>query len=432
MFSEEIFFDKLSSLLPRPQQQKILLAASGGVDSMCLLYLLHQYCPYLEVAHVNYHLRGQDSNDDETVVRNFCIQHQIPFHIYSVTSKDGQPVGGSIQLWARDLRYRFFYQVMHQFGLDYLFTAHHLNDQLETFLINLSRGSGLRGLAGIPKRGHQIIRPLLETPKVALYEFAKKHQIPYREDLSNTKSDYLRNFIRNIIAPELLHTNPNFLDNFKKSIGIVAEAQDFIQENISQKIKNLTLKDSPKEIELDREALSKESDFVKYEILSRFGFTDRKAYHKIFNAETGRQFISDSHRLIIHRQVLIITAISVSSPLDSEEIILDYTVGQPIRLRDYICLDNYKEQIWYFDTMALEFPLKLRHKREGDVFYPKGMRGKKKVSKFFKDEKLSILAKPKVWLLCDAQDRVLGIIPLRQDGRWANTQGNLQQISIIL
>lgn len=417
MLSEQIFEDQLSEILPQYQSKKILVAVSGGVDSMVLFHLLKSRVAHLEVAHINYHLRGQDSNDDEVLVRNYCEQNQTPFHIYNVTEKDQKPQG-SIQLWARELRYRFFKTVMAEQQLDYLATAHHLNDQLETFIINLSRGSGIKGLAGIPEHRKQIIRPLLHFSKAEIYTYADTHQIPFREDGSNTKNDYLRNFIRNTISPKLLETNPNFLEHFGNSLNYLREASDFIDEEITQKLQQITIKKTSEAWVISKDKLAQLSEFAQYEILKRLGFKAKAEHYKIFEAETGSVFYGNDYQLLINREELILTPIS-NELTHEDEVLIDVPYSKEIDLKDYISVDFDKSFEWYFDETQLQFPLKLRKQKGGDQFQPIGMKGKKKVAKFFKDEKLSILAKSKMWLLCDASDTILGVAPLRQDGRYA-------------
>ncbi len=167
-------------------EDRFLLAVSGGADSMVLLHLFQQTGVNFQVAHVNYRLRGNDSDADEELVRNYCSAKNIRFHLYTVSDKDEKPEA-SIQLWARDLRYRFFRQIQQKENFNYLVTAHHLNDQLETFLINLSRGTGIRGLCGITEFSDDILRPLLHFSKEDIYRFAGENKIPFREDRSNAK-----------------------------------------------------------------------------------------------------------------------------------------------------------------------------------------------------------------------------------------------------
>lgn len=213
MLSQENFNENLQALIGEEKSPSFLLAVSGGVDSMVLLYLISNFKSQISnsfvVAHINYKLRGKDSDLDQKLVEEFCENHQIKLHIYQVSEKDQKPENASIQLWARELRYRFFREIQERENLKYLITAHHLNDQLETFFINLSRGSGITGLSGIPTNENQILRPLLPFSKEEIYAFAKENDIPFREDISNAKNDYLRNKIRNTIIPHFLDLTPH-------------------------------------------------------------------------------------------------------------------------------------------------------------------------------------------------------------------------------
>ena len=432
MLSPENFLKELHLLLPFPEQKSFLLAVSGGVDSMALLELFRfhkeNFDFSFEVAHINYGLRGADSDADQNLVEHFCSAHNIPFHLYKVTEKDNKPKN-SIQLWARDLRYNFFSEIMQKENIDFLATAHHLNDQLETFFINLSRGSGINGLCGIPAKENNILRPLLGFTKEEIYAFAEENGIPFREDVSNQKNDYLRNKIRNIITPNLLNINSDFLQDFSKSILILKETKDFIQQQTDEILSKITIKNSSDERILEREKLSQETEFAQFEILRKFGFDKRKEIKKIFTAETGKTFQSEENILLINRNQLIIKKRELNT--DNEEVILNEEAQ--------IDLSQWTENnadahpyFWIFDKDKLHFPLKIRRKQDGDFFYPKGFNGKKKISKFFKDEKISIFAKSKIWLLCDAENRVMGILPMRQDRRFLPDEETKNTIKIKL
>ena len=413
-----------------PQESSFLLATSGGVDSMVLAYLFQVSGFNFQVAHVNYHFRGEDSNNDQKLVEDFCAQYKIVLHIYDVSEEEKKKMK-SLQNWARELRYRFFNNIREKENIDYLVTAHHLNDQLETFIINLSKASGIKGLSGIPDNENQIIRPLLEFSKDEIYEFAQKHAIQFREDTSNKKNEYLRNKIRNQIVPHLLETNENFLKNFGRSINFLSQTKDFVQAQIEEKLQQITSSKNETWV-LNKEKLTEESKFVQFEILRKFGFEDEKEIFKIFIAQTGSCFYSHSYQLIVNRNELILIdkKKQESTTPKKTEIILPENKELQITdfFDDYVCSNT----TWLFDADKLVFPLKIRKKKAGDVFFPKGMNGKKTVTKFFKDEKMSILAKQKIWLLCDYNDRILGIIPLRQDGRFlpSHTTKNILNIKI--
>lgn len=433
MLERKSFKNQLKKIIDSPENHTYLLAVSGGADSMVLASLFLSIKDNMrdmgfgfQVAHINYKLRGEDSDLDQKVVQDFCEKHHIPFHLYEVSEKDQKPEN-SIQLWARELRYAFFRQIQEKENLEFLATAHHLNDQLETFIINLSKASGINGLSGIPVNDNRILRPLLPFSKEEIYEFARINNIDYREDLSNKKNDYLRNKIRNEIVPKLLETNDHFLENFKKSISYLNQTKDFVQEQIREIEKKLSTFNQD-HIILSKEKLQLESDFVQFEILKKYGFDREEEIPKIFKAENGSSFFSNDFELKIGRDELVFFNRSVKRKPKDEIILIedfDFTGDQiNMNLKDIIedIEEINKTFEWDFDADKLRFPLQLRQQQEGDIFYPSGFSGKKKVSKFFRDEKLSILAKQKIWLLTDSNDNVLGIIPFRQDRRYAKDE----------
>ena len=420
------FKNQLEKLVKNPENHSYLLAVSGGADSMVLASLFQGSGLTYQVAHINYKLRGEDSDLDQKTVQDFCEKNHVQFHLYEVSEKDKKPEN-SIQLWAREIRYRLFREIRKQENLDFLVTAHHLNDQLETFIINLSKASGISGLSGIPAGRNNTIRPLLHFSKEEIYEYAEKNKIDFREDLSNKKSDYLRNKIRNEIVPRLLETNEHFLENFKKSSSYLNQTRDFVEKQIEEIENRLTLFNPEHKI-LSKEKLSLESAFVQFEILKKYGFDQEEEIPKIFTAENGSSFFSKDYHLIINRNELILVDKNKEQET-KDEILLIESFDSPENLMS-LSLENTIENIeginnnfdWDFDAAKLQFPLRLRKHQDGDEFYPSGFSGRKKVSKFFRDEKLSILARPKIWILCDSKNSVLGIIPLRQDRRYAKDE----------
>ena len=424
------FQNHLERLLNQAQQKTYLLAVSGGVDSMVLADLFQVSGFNFHIAHINYHLRNEDSDLDQKLVSDFCEKHQIPFHLYEVSQKDNQPEN-SIQNWARELRYRFFREIQNKENLDFLVTAHHLNDQLETFIINLSKASGIRGLSGIPKNENGIIRPLLDFSKDEIYDFAKQNQIEFREDKSNQKTDYLRNKIRHNIVPELEKINPDFLTSFSKSINFINQAKQVLNDLVDEKMNDFETNFETGQIIINKEKFGKESDLIRFEIFKKLGFTDEKEMQKILTARTGSIFYIPDFRLLVNRNELILEPVSDCTELENEEITLEIFENQ------IIIPENIKTEIqefgtcfWKIDKQKVQLPLKLRKKQEGDLFFPIGMIGKKKISKFFKDEKLSILAKQKIWLVCDADEQVLGVLPFRQDGRFSSDNSDYLEVKI--
>ncbi|WP_153396004.1 tRNA lysidine(34) synthetase TilS [Chryseobacterium vaccae] len=433
--------NELKNLVSHPEKRSYLLAVSGGADSMVLASLFRDFRDEIQnsefkiqIAHINYKLRGKDSDLDQETVQDFCEKNNIPFHLYEVSEKDRKPEN-SIQLWARELRYDFFRKIKEQEQLEFLVTAHHLNDQLETFLINLSKASGIKGLSGIPANDNHILRPLLHVSKDEIYKFAEKNDIAFREDLSNKKSDYLRNKIRNEIVPKLLETNNHFLNNFKRSMFYLNQTKDFAEKQI-QEIENKLTVFNPDHKILSKEKLDQESDFVKFEILKKYGFDQENEIPKIFKAENGSSFFSKEYQLIVSRDEFIFINLNLKQEIKKEII-----VAENIDLSEALLtinLQNCIEDIdginnnfnWDFDAERIQFPVYLRKQQDGDEIYPSGFSGKKKVSKFFRDEKLSILARQKIWILCDNNNSVLGIIPLRQDRRYAKGEKTKRVLKI--
>lgn len=432
MLKKLSFKDQLENLIHQPEHHTYLLAVSGGADSMVLASLFQDLGFTFHVAHINYKLREEDSNLDQKVVQDFCETNKIPFHLYEVSEKDQKP-DNSIQLWARELRYTFFKQIQQQENLEFLVTAHHLNDQLETFIINLSKAAGINGLSGIPVNDNNILRPLLQFSKEEIYEFAKENAIKFREDLSNKKSDYLRNKIRHEIVPKLLETNEYFLENFKKSSSYLNQTKDFVQNQIKEIENKLSTFNKDHKI-LSKEKLDQESNFVKFEILKKYGFSQEEEISKIFIAENGSSFFSKEYQLIINRNELIFSPLNTSDILKEipEEIILKINEDQEIILSESIDFGTSAAETleWHLDLEKIAIPLKLRKKKEGDLFFPIGMTGKKKVSKFLRDEKLSFFEKETAWLLCDAKDQILGILPYRQDRRFSTSKHTQKTLKI--
>jgi len=433
MLEKSSFISQLKNLVHEPENHTYLLAVSGGADSMVLASLFKDLGNKIkgsefkfQVAHINYKLRGNDSDLDQKTVQDFCEKNHIKFHLYEVSEKDRKP-DNSIQLWARELRYAFFKEIQEKENLEFMVTAHHLNDQLETFIINLSKAAGINGLSGIPSNDNYILRPLLNFSKKEIYQFAEQNNIPFREDLSNKKNDYLRNKIRNEIVPMLMDTNDHFLENFKKSSLYLNQTKDFVQKQIQEIENRITIFNQDYKI-LSKEKLDQESDFVKFEILKKYGFNQEEEIPKIFKAENNSSFFSKEYQLIVNRDELIFIDKSNEKEIEEEIVLIshfDFSENQiNINLVDYIeSIDGINKGFeWDFDADKLHFPLRLRKQKEGDELYPSGFSGKKKVSKFFRDEKLSILARQKIWILTDSNDSVLGIIPFRQDRRYAKNE----------
>ncbi len=303
MLNIHTFKENLSLLTTNFLKKNYLLAVSGGVDSMVLALLFKMSDLKFEIAHINYKLRGEDSDLDQKVVQDFCKKFDIKLHLYEVSGKDQKPQN-SIQIWARNLRYDFFRKILIDENLDYIVTAHHLNDELETFFINLSRGSGIKGLSGIPANENQILRPLLNFTKEELYDFAAQNNIDFREDKSNEKDDYLRNKIRNQLTPKILEIFPNFLEQFNESLAHLSSVNQFYQEEIERSFQEVFISGNDDEFIINKEKLLVKNKILVVEIIRKLGFTGIEI-EKIISAKNGKFFRSSTYEISIKKKEII-------------------------------------------------------------------------------------------------------------------------------
>ena len=280
--------------------KKFLLAVSGGADSAVLSHLFRVSDFEFQIAHVNYHFRGEDSNLDQKIVQDFCKKNNIKFHLKDISEEEKTEMK-SLQNWAREIRYNFFFNLLKKENLDFIVTAHHLNDELETFIINLSRGSGIKGLSGIPKNENRILRPFLTFSKSEIYAFAEENNIDFREDKSNQKDDYLRNKIRNQIVPKMVEVFPNFLEQFSESLGYLDTVNQFFHEEIQKTFEEIFIDGNEYDFTLNKEILFQKHKTIIIEIIRKLGFTGIEI-EKIMSSENGKFFRSSTHEITIKRK----------------------------------------------------------------------------------------------------------------------------------
>lgn len=431
----DLFQNHLQDELPFLKEKRLLIAVSGGIDSMVLLHLLHQLKYAIEVAHCNFQLRGAESDGDESFVRKVCNELKVPFHLQQFdTKKIAESSKQSIQLTARKLRYDWFYEVLEKEQCDYILTAHHLDDSLETFFINLSRGTGLEGLTGIPMQNDKIIRPLLGFPRNALMDYAEKNAIQWREDSSNASDKYLRNKLRHDVIPILKELNPNFLESFLKTQNYLKEAQSIVTDGKNLVYKEVVSEQTDGSLSIDIELLVKHSNYAAYlyQWLKEYGFTAWNDIADLVYAQSGKQVFSATHILLKDRDRLILSSIKES--LHKEVFAIEKNSSQVnIPLKFEFCnlsdISDSDSNSIFVDEDLLQFPLQLRKWEEGDVFHPLGMQGTKKVSKYFKDEKLSLIDKSNKWLLC-SDNQIIWIVGMRQDNRFKVTTNTTRIVKI--
>ncbi|GER59420.1 tRNA lysidine(34) synthetase TilS [Patiriisocius marinus] len=416
------FQSHLSKTFPDLKNQKILLAFSGGLDSTVLLTLLHQLGYNVAAAHCNFSLRNMESDEDEIFVKTYCKKLGIPIYIETFDTKTfANDQKQSTQMAARTLRYTWFEELMEKESFDVLATAHHADDDLETFLINLSRGTGLRGLIGIPETNNRIIRPLLPFSRAEILSWAKIEQLHWREDSSNSSRAYTRNQLRLDVIPNLKKSKKRFLESFKTTKEHLIKSQALVEDYLSL-VYNLiiTQREDGYQISIDKLKELPNTEALLYELLAPFGFTDHKAVLDILNAQAGKYVISPSHRLLKDRNSLILTENVIKEPNKCHWIKKNQkNINNPLNISltptNKMGLTNLSTI--YVDSEYLTFPLCVRKWQQGDVFQPFGMKGNKKLSKFFKDEKLSLAAKEALWILT-SDDKIVWVIGYRADDRF--------------
>ena len=431
------FQNHLASRFPFLENKKLFLAVSGGLDSMVLLHLFNQLPYEIAVLHCNFQLRGLESFGDQDFIQNYCDQNNIPiFTTQFDTEAFAKDYKLSTQVAARELRYSWFYELLETKKFDFILTAHHADDNLETFIINLTRGTGLDGLTGIPEQNDKIIRPLLPFSRDEILTYAEENKIQWREDSSNASNKYLRNKIRHDLVPMLKEINPAFLNAFQKTQSYLQESLEMV-EDASIMIYQQVAKEEGDDIHFDLKQLKKlpNNRSYLYQWLKEFGFAAWNDIYDLVEGQSGKQVFSESFRLLKNRDTLILSPISEMSEKEEFQIAANDTeVNFPLKLTlcnvSHITIDSNKAI--FVDAAKIQFPLILRKWNEGDVFHPFGMEGRsKKVSKLFKDEKLSLIEKEKIWIL-SSDNQIVWVIGLRQDDRFRveNTTNNILKIEL--
>ncbi len=434
---QNLFYQHLQTQFPFLENKKLLLAVSGGLDSMVLLHLLQQLPYTIAIAHCNFQLRGIESFEDQSFVQNYALQHQIPFYY---TQFDTQAFANdyklSTQVAARELRYDWFYEQLELHQFDFVLTAHHADDNLETFLINLSRGTGLDGLSGIPAQNDAVLRPLLPFSRAAIEEYAKANNLQWREDSSNASDKYLRNQIRHHLVPMLKELNPDFLKAFGMTQEYLQQAQELVADAASMVYQQVA-REEGNTVYFDLKQLLRLPNYASYlyQWLKEYGFSAWDDIYNLVDSQSGKQVFSSEYRLLKDRDFFIL------SPIQEPEKELYFIeknqdkVKIPLKLQFCKVADINKadSSAIFVDESKLAYPLVLRKWQEGDFFYPLGMKGKsKKVSKFFKDEKMALLDKENTWLLC-SKEAIVWVIGMRADERFKveNTTNTILKIELI-
>tara|TARA_B100000586_G_scaffold54380_1_gene36827 strand:- start:7519 stop:8832 length:1314 start_codon:yes stop_codon:yes gene_type:complete len=432
---ENLFLNHLKKNFPSISVSKLIIAVSGGVDSIVLFHLCLKLKLNFFVAHCNFKLRKKESDLDEKFVRDLAIKHNIKFYTKSFnTKKLSNNDNKSIQMVARELRYSWFEELSKELNVKHILTAHHLDDSLETFLINLSRGSGIDGLLGIPEVNDTVYRPLLIFKKDEILSYAKENKITWREDSSNKKREYLRNQIRLEVIPKLKEINPNLLDNFSKSIDRLQQSKSIIKDKMDDFIKNVSFtRDEKIYFEINKIKKVSNIDAYLYELLKKYNFTQWDDIRDLLDSQSGKQIISKTHKLLKDREYLILVK---NSEVENKSLLINksskevaVSVGK-IKVSIAKKISKEDSDVIYLDSAKLDFPLRVRNVLSGDYFYPFGMNGKKKVSKYLKDKKISVFDKDKVLILETSKNKIIWVVGMRLDDRFSVTD-NTKEITKI-
>ncbi|GIV29991.1 MAG: tRNA(Ile)-lysidine synthase [Bacteroidia bacterium] len=417
------FLTNISNNLLFEKNDFLLLAISGGADSVVLADLLHKGGFQFAFAHCNFSLRGKDADADEQFVLQLAERYGVKcFTKKTDTLQYAEDKGISIQMAARELRYQWFEELMKMYGFDYLLTAHHLDDNIETILLHQIRGTGIRGMTGIASKLKHLARPMLVFTKEEILNYAKEHHLPYREDVSNYSDKYLRNYLRLNIMPLMKNIQPDLYNVFQKNIWHFSEAENVVNAYVEGVLKE-AVHCGKEVVRIAIDMINREEHLhlVLHHFLSRFHFNDEQIKDIVEHCRRhipGRKFYSKTHSLFFDREYIYlisrderkfhdeyvarnIEALNLFSGKYQFAVMKNTgSIHLKERSSSYICFDG------------IDFPLKLRHWRYGDKFRLMGTSYNKKLSDIFTDKKVPLHLKDKIWLLCNSKDEIMWISEL--------------------
>lgn len=417
------------------KESKLLIAISGGIDSVVLAHLCYQLQLDFSLAHCNFKLRYEDSNKDASFVKTLAQQLNVQQHdIEFDTVLYSEENNISTQMAARELRYGWFDKLVDEFGYDYILTAHHTNDNIETVLINFTRGRSIQGLTGIPEINGNIVRPLLPFTRAEIEEFTIEKNITWREDETNQSTKYFRNKIRHKVVPVLEELNPNLSATFNTHLNYLQKEQQVLTQHLDTVKQEVCIFDERLKIDIQKLLKYDNIDVYLRHILNTYNFTEWHNVADLCRAQSGKFVQSDTHRLIKDRDYLLLEENKVhlqDVKIEIEKGVNAINVPIQLQFAKVSGVEKTSKNSIYVDTDSVRFPLCLRKKTDGDVFFPFGMKGKKKLSKYFKDEKMSLLEKETCWLLCDANNTIIWIVGQRADNRFcvSETTKNILKIT---
>lgn len=420
--------DAFNSHLPH-SATPTLLAVSGGLDSVVMARLFHMAGQAFAVAHCQFQLRGAESEEDAAFVQQLAESYGVPFFVRHFETKEyAVQQGVSTQVAARELRYAWFSELCDTHGFEYVATAHHLNDSVETMLLHLARGTGIRGLRGIPVRNGQVIRPLSFTTRAEIMAFAQEHGLLWREDSSNAGDAYTRNVIRHRLVPLLEEINPRFMLSAAETMARLAETEHIQQTLLQQwwQEKSRLESDGVQRIDKNDVLRLPHRAHVLFLLLEEKGFSPEQCRQLAtgLHGEPGFEITSETHRVLIDRHDLIIGPLKAALPvlhIQADDLMLRLPDGRTLMLTPGAAAPPYPDgqTAIVVDSEKLVFPLQLRTWTPGDVFQPFGMGGQtQKLQDFFTNRKLSRLEKDRTWLLLNGDGAIIWVVGLRLDERF--------------
>ena len=403
-----------------------IVALSGGADSVALLLLLDEMGYKVHALHCNFHLRGDESDRDERFCEDLCLKKNIPFHrIHFDTLMYAETHKMSVEMAARELRYRYFEQLRKDIGAEGICVAHHQDDTVETVLLNLVRGTGLRGLTGIQPRNGAILRPLLCVTRTEIEAYLATKQQDYVTDSTNLETDFVRNKIRLQVVPLLRQLNPAVSENIVRTAEHLTEAQKVLDAVVD------TYKGSN---QLDLCALQQvgSAEYIVFEWLKQFGFNGSQVQQvisaetgSIFSSPTGYEVLKDRGRLLVEPTIMAFTPIRI--PEEGTYVLPDDRRLNVRRSNPFVSKDSHEATL---DARQVRFPLTVRRVEEGDWMIPYGMTGRKLLSDLMTDLKMSLFDRRRQLVVVDAQGAVVWAIGLRTDHRCRVTDATQEVIAI--
>jgi tRNA(Ile)-lysidine synthase len=412
------------------QKDKLLIAVSGGADSTVLCELCKQAGYDFAIAHCNFKLRGEESDRDENFVRQLAEKYQVRIFVKEFdTNAIAKEQKTSIEETARNIRYDWFAALLEENNVDWLLTAHHADDNIETVMMNFFRGTGIKGMRGILPRQKNIVRPLLFARRQEIEKYATQNNIAFVTDSTNAESDYTRNYFRNELIPAIEKIYPETASNVLKNINRFLDVEEIYNESIyASKDKLLEKHGNEIHIPVLKFAKIKPLHTVIYEIIAEYNFTAAQVneVEKLLSSESGKYIASATHRILRNRKWLIISPLNTVDNVSNYVIEKDETsiffAGGRLDINTVAKPESLvtTADTAFIDATHLKYPLLLRKWKQGDYFYPLGMDKKKKLSRFFIDIKLSLTEKENVWVL-ESDKKIIWIVGLRIDDRFKIT-----------